>query len=64
MLDCDTHIYLNHIKGLREQLQRDPQKFPKVYINTDNKDINKFSFTDFKLVDYNPQARIKLEMAV
>ena len=60
----DTHIYLNHIKGLREQIRRNPQKFPKVYIATDNKDINKFSFTDFKLVDYNPQPRIKLEMAV
>lgn len=60
----DTHIYLNHIKGLREQLQRNPQQFPKLYITTDNKDINKFSFTDFKLVDYNPQPRIKLEMAV
>ena len=60
----DTHIYLNHIQGLREQLQRTPQQFPQVYINTDNKDINKFSFTDFKLVNYNPQPRIKLEMAV
>ena len=60
----DTHIYLNHIKGLREQLQRNPQQFPKLYITTDNKNINKFSFTDFKLVDYNPQPRIKLEMAV
>lgn len=31
----DTHIYLNHIEALKEQIKREPYEFPKV--NTVNK---------------------------
>ena len=60
----DTHIYLNHITGLREQIQRNPQQFPKLFIKTDNKDIEKFTFQDFKLENYIPHPKINLPMAV
>ena len=60
----DTHIYKNHIIGLREQIQRNPQQFPKLFITTDNKDIDKFTFQDFKLENYTPHPKINLLMAI
>ena len=60
----DTHVYSNHIAGLLSQLERVPRDFPTLRINTENTDINKFSYTDFKLCNYNPHPKIHLEMAV
>ena len=60
----DCHIYNNHINGLDEQLKRVPGTFPKLEISTENKDIEKFKYEDFKLIGYNPQPAIKMKMAV
>ena len=46
------------------KLERIPRDFPTLRINTENTDINKFSYTDFKLCNYNPHPKIHLEMAV
>ena len=29
----DTHVYLNHEEGLREQLKREPSPFPTLSLN-------------------------------
>lgn len=60
----DAHIYSNHFEAVKEQLSREPGPLPKLWINPDVKDINKFTMDDFKLIDYNPQGTIKAEMAV
>jgi dihydrofolate reductase/thymidylate synthase len=60
----DTHIYVNHVDGLKQQLGRIPREFPKLLINTENKDIFSLCYKDFEIVDYNPYDNIKLEMAV
>ncbi|XP_033157481.1 thymidylate synthase [Drosophila mauritiana] len=60
----DTHVYLNHVEPLKEQLERTPRPFPKLIIKRQVQDIEDFRFEDFEIVDYNPHPKIKMEMAV
>jgi len=60
----DAHIYLNHVTALEEQLKRKPYTFPKLKINSINKDITQFKFGDFELIGYESHPSIKMEMAV
>ena len=60
----DAHVYLNHIDGLEEQLKREPRPFPKLNIKRKVENIDDFKYDDFELIDYNPHAIIKLDMAV
>lgn len=60
----DCHVYLNHENALREQLEREPRAFPKLKINTQNTELDKFKFQDLELVGYNPHKAIKMDMAV
>jgi len=60
----DTHIYLNHVEPLKEQLERTPRPFPKLVIKRQVQDIEDFRYEDFEIVGYNPYPKIKMEMAV
>jgi thymidylate synthase len=60
----DAHVYLNHVEALREQLKRTPRPFPRITINSDVKDIDGFQLSDFAIEGYNPDATIKMKMAV
>ncbi len=60
----DCHVYLNHIEALEEQLKREPKPFPKIHIKNKIDDIEKFSFADFEITEYDPHPTIKMEMAV
>ena len=59
----DTHIYLNHIDQVEEQLLRKPYILPKIKIN---KKANLFDyvFEDFELQDYKSHAFISAPIAV
>lgn len=62
---ADVHIYENQQEGIVEQLTRTPGKLPKLVLKpgcpTNLFDI-KFDHID--IVDYNPQAHIKMPVAV
>ncbi len=60
----DAHIYTNHIEQVKLQLLREPRALPKIKMNETIKDIFKFKFEDFEIVDYNPHPHIKGEVAV
>jgi len=60
----DAHLYSNHQEQAREQLARDPRTLPQLVINSEIKDIFKFSYNDFKLENYFPHAAIKAPIAV
>ena len=60
----DAHIYNNHFDATREQLTRTPGKLPTLKMNPNIKNIDDFKMEDLELVDYNPQAAIKADMAV
>lgn len=60
----DCHLYLNHISALKEQLERVPKPFPRLYIARKVDNIDDFTADDFQLDGYNPHARIFMPMAV
>lgn len=62
---ADTHIYSNHISGLKEQLERDPEKYPLPRIKTENfSSIFEWKYQDTELVNYQSYPPIKFEIAV
>jgi thymidylate synthase len=59
----DTHIYLNHVDGLKEQLSREPKSLPK--LTTENfTSIFEWVYTDSKVEGYEHHPRIKFDIAV
>ncbi len=60
----DAHLYSNHFEQARLQLQRQPGTLPGMRINPAVTDIFGFSFEDFELGDYQPQAHISAPIAV
>lgn len=60
----DTHLYLNHLKQVDEQLSRKPKPLPAMKINPDIKNIFDFRYEDFELLDYNPAPAISAPIAV
>ena len=60
----DCHIYLTHLEQVKEQLARQPNSLPKLWLNPDIKNIDEFTMDDVILHDYNPMDSIKAEMAI
>lgn len=64
---ADTHIYVNHLDQVKEQLTRTPYESPVVKIlNADdpNWTIWDWKYTDFELENYNCYPAIKAPVAV
>ena len=60
----DAHLYSNHIEQTDLQLTRTPKSLPTLKMNPDVKDLFDFTFEDFELVDYRPDAHISAPVAV
>jgi thymidylate synthase len=58
----DAHIYLNHIDGLKEQLQRPCRPLPQLHIAP--KSFFDIVFEDIELIQYQHDAFIKFPIAV
>ncbi len=59
----DTHLYLNHMEQVAEQLSRTPRALPVMRINKDVKSIFDFKYEDFKLEGYDPYPTISAPMS-
>jgi len=60
----DTHVYLNHLDGAKEQLTRKPGALPNLKITGLHSNIRDFTMDDISILNYNPQPRIKLPISV
>lgn len=60
----DTHIYLNQVDGVKEQLMREPMPLPTLRIS-DRKvnDIAEYTFEDFELIGYQSHSTIKMPLS-
>ncbi len=60
----DIHVYGNHYEQVKEQLTREPKPYPKIWINPEKKEIDDFTYEDFKLTDYEPWPALKAPITV
>ena len=59
----DTHLYLNHLEQVDEQVSRTPRALPTMRLNPDVKSIFDFKYEDFTLEGYDPYPTIKAPMS-
>ena len=60
----DTHLYLDHIDQVKEQLNRQAFELPTLWLNPEVKNIDKFTMDDIELKNYVSHDAIKAKMAV
>lgn len=60
----DVHLYLNHERQARLQLEREPRPLPRMRLNPAIRDLFGFGLSDFELEGYDPHPGIKAPIAV
>ena len=58
----DAHIYMNHVDGLRRQLEREP--YPPPTLELAHKPVDEMTFEDIRLENYQHHPFIKFKVAV
>jgi thymidylate synthase len=59
----DTHIYQDHIDGVKEQLTREKYPLPKLTFTRDITSIDDFKLEDFVLTEYQCHPKIDFSMS-
>ena len=59
----DTHLYLNHMEQVDEQLSREPRPLPHMILNKERNSLFDFTYEDFTLEGYDPWPTIKAPMS-
>jgi thymidylate synthase len=58
----DAHVYLNHVEGLKVQLERDPLPLPRLVLAA--KPVDELRFEDIRLEGYQHHPFIRFKVAV
>lgn len=53
----DAHIYVEHLDGIKQILDRQPTTFPKLELLRKPDKIEDFEFSDLRVVEYYPQTK-------
>lgn len=60
----DTHIYLNQLDQVKDQLSRTPKALPKLWLNPEVKDLFAFKFSDIRIEGYEYHEPIRYAVNV
>jgi thymidylate synthase len=60
---ADTHIYVNHVEGLRTQLSREPKPLPRISTDRFNS-IFDWKYTDSRVIGYEHHPKIAFDIAI
>ncbi len=60
----DAHIYSNHMEQVQTQLARTPKALPQLKIKRQVTSLFDFTYDDFEIVGYDPDAGIRAPVAV
>lgn len=60
----DTHIYLNQLEGVAEQLSREPRGLPQLRIKRKPESIFDYTIDDFEIEGYDPHPHIPMPVSV
>ena len=58
----NAHIYDDHMDVMKTQLLRRPHAFPRVEISVLRDDINDYTFSDFRVLNYESYDALKMKM--
>jgi thymidylate synthase len=59
----DTHIYVNHLDALREQIRREPRPLPRI-ATPQFTSVFDWRYTDSAVENYDPHPALRFEIAV
>lgn len=59
----DTHLYLNHMQQVDEQLSRTPRPLPRMRLNAAVRSVFDYRYEDFTLEGYDPYPPIKAPLS-
>ena len=59
----DTHVYVNHVNGAKEQLSRQPYSLPRLE-NSRSCSVFDWEYADSRVLDYRSHPSIKFDIAV
>ena len=60
----DSHLYVNHLEQVKEQLSREPRALPELVLLRKPESIYDYRFEDFELRGYDPHPHIAAPVAV
>jgi thymidylate synthase len=60
----DSHLYLNHLEQVREQLSREPRPLPELVLLRKPASMYDYRFEDFDLRGYDPHPHIPAPVAI
>ncbi|KAL9618642.1 MAG: hypothetical protein Q9160_006683 [Pyrenula sp. 1 TL-2023] len=63
----DSHVYLDHVDALREQLTREPRDFPEIHIRREDRGqgvMDGWKAEELEVKGYKPMGGIKMKMSV